>query len=93
LISESEGIALILAAAGASIVLSAFGPRRAGRLWLFYLGFFAMCGAYAFTVLEGYIFPDLFNFLEHLAHAAAACLFVWGCMRLGRGASSSSGVL
>lgn len=91
MISESEGITLILAVAGAAIVLSAFKPRPAGRLWLFYLGFFSLCAAYAFTVLEGYIFPGLLNLLEHLAHAVAACLFVLGCLRLRRGAGVSPG--
>jgi hypothetical protein len=36
-------------------------------------------GAYVFTAIEGVLWPDLFNVLEHLCYALAGLSFAAGC--------------
>jgi len=60
--------------------LFAFLYRRKAvpRYPLLFAGFLCILASNAFTVIEGFIFYDAFNLLEHLAFLAATCFFLAG---------------
>ena len=82
MIQENEVINLLmgLAAIPALWALSHYG--RLPRLPLLYVGFGAMMGVYVFTILEGFVWGDVFNALEHACLAAAGFFFFLGFRRL-----------
>lgn len=75
MIQANEIINLLmgLAAIPALFLLSRYG--RLPRLPLLYAGYTALMGAYVFTIVEGFVWGDLFNALEHLSLALAGLLF------------------
>jgi len=85
---ENEVINLILALI--SILMFAFIFKKMGlpRLRLLYIGFiFILCG-YLFTVIEGVIWLEFFNLLEHLCYAISGILFAAGCLSIIRHSTS-----
>ena len=75
----NEVINLILALISILMIVFIFKKMGLPRLRLLYIGFiFILCG-YLFTVIEGVIWLEFFNLLEHLCYAAAGILFFAGC--------------
>jgi hypothetical protein len=87
----SEIASLVLLLALGPVIMAAL-PRllpkvpRSG-----YVAFFAMLGAYIFTIAEGFVFPDAFNMLEHVCYAVAGVAFVAFLLEFGRMFRPSSG--
>jgi uncharacterized membrane protein len=76
---ESEIIMLVVALVGAFLLISVFTKRKVVQLRYFYIGFFAIVAASFFTVIEGVLWNDLFNLLEHLCYVIAGLSFIAGC--------------
>ena len=82
MVQESEGITLILGLIAAPIALRL---HRAGALpGAAFTGLGFLLGAYVFTIVEGFVLPDLFNALEHLCLAASGIAFAVSTVRLAR---------
>lgn len=82
MIQESEIVTLIL---GLIAAPGAYRLHRAGALpRAAFAGVALLVCAYVFTVLEGFVFHDLFNALEHVALAGAGVGFAAGTLRLLR---------
>jgi len=81
---ESEIINIILALI--SILMFAFVFKKMGlpRLRLLYIGFIFMLCGYLFTVIEGVIWLEFFNLLEHLCYALSSISFAAGCLSIIR---------
>lgn len=87
---ESE-IVNLLVGFGSVPVLLALGRRTSPpRAGLLYAAFTCILSGYVCTVAEGVFLPDLLNLLEHLAYAAAGCLFLAYVLLL-RGRQGPSG--
>jgi hypothetical protein len=81
---ESE-IVNLLVGFGSVPVLIVLARRVAlPRAGIVYAAFAALLLAYVFTVVEGVVWRQGFNFLEHLAYAAAGLLFLAYVFLLGR---------
>lgn len=75
---ESEIVDLLMAVFLTPIMYVAFAKvHLSGKRW-FLLGYLAMMTAYVFTVVEGYVAPDLINLLEHASYAIAGLGFAGG---------------
>lgn len=57
----------------------------AGKRW-FIAGYLALVAGYVFTFVEGFVWPDAFNLLEHACYAASGILFVVAVHELWRAA-------
>lgn len=79
---ESEIVTLGVAVIGALILLFVLSRRKIPRFRFFYIGFFAIVAASFFTVIEGVIWNDFFNLLEHLSYVIAGIFFAAGCRGL-----------
>lgn len=73
---ESEVVNLLVGLGSAVVValLARRIPMPKGGL--LYGGFGSLLLGYAFTVLEGFAWPEALNFAEHLCYAAAGVLFL-----------------
>jgi len=71
---DSEVVTLVLGVITLAVLIA---MRRAGILGYGRLiaGFGAMLCAYLFTVLEGFLWHDGFDLLEHASYAASAWIF------------------
>jgi hypothetical protein len=75
---ESEIVDLMMAVVMTPILYLVFrSVYLAGKRW-FMLGYLAMIAGYIFTVVEGYVAPDLFNTLEHVSYAFSGLGFAVG---------------
>ena len=82
---QSEIIALVLAVALIPVVIWTYRGIDLPHKPLLAGGLAAMLGAYAATVTESFIAPDLLNHLEHLLYAVASvCFAVLGIIVLRR---------
>ncbi|MEE9524899.1 MAG: hypothetical protein V3V59_09155 [Thermodesulfovibrionales bacterium] len=79
---ESEVITLVVALVGAFLLIFVFTKRKVPELSYFYIGFFSIVAASFFTVIEGVLWNDFFNLLEHLCYAIAGISFMAGCIIL-----------
>jgi len=72
----SEIADLILLIALAPVILGTV--RRVSVRWraAAYVAYAFMAAAYVFTILEGFVYPDLFNLLEHWSLFGAGVSFV-----------------
>lgn len=73
---ESEIVNLLVGFGSVPVLVALgrrVGPPRAGVL---YAAFACILSGYVCTVAEGVFWPDLLNLVEHLAYAAAGCLFL-----------------
>jgi hypothetical protein len=59
------------------------GLQLPGRR-LFVAAYLCMAAGYVFTVVEGIIWRDAFNFVEHLAYAASGLCMLAGVIALTR---------
>ncbi len=55
---------------------------RIDRLKLFFIGAVFLLLANIFTIVEGYVWQDFFNILEHAGYAAGGICFAVGCILL-----------
>ncbi len=75
---ESEIVDLLMALLLTPIIWLSFRTLKLpGKTW-FLFGYFVIMVAYACTVAEGYVLPDLFNALEHIGYALAGAGFAGG---------------
>jgi hypothetical protein len=75
---ESEIVDLVMAVFLTPILFVVFRTvYLAGRRW-FVAGYLAVVSGYVFTVVEGYVAPDLFNLLEHASYAVGGVCFAIG---------------
>jgi hypothetical protein len=84
---ESEIFNLVLG--GISLIFfTGFGTRRLNIPRSLLIAYGCLLLSYLFTVVEGFIAPDAFNLLEHLAVAVAGVVFAYGCLHISRKQSS-----
>lgn len=76
---ESEIIALVVALVGVFLLIFVFARRDVPQLRHFYAAFFAIAAASFFTVVEGVMWENFFNLLEHLSYMLSGILFILGC--------------
>jgi peptidoglycan/LPS O-acetylase OafA/YrhL len=88
---ESEVIALVVALVGAFLLIFVFARRDLPQLRHFYAAYFAIAAAAFFTVIEGVLWNDAFNFLEHLSYMLSAVFFILGCRNANRDFGSGEG--
>ena len=50
-----------------------------------------MIGGCVFTVVEGFVWPEVLNLLEHACYAMSGVAFAIGCRRLGRARDAGGG--
>ena len=77
---ESEIFNLLLGIVSLIIVLYETRKREIPGFRMFFLGFFLVCLARFFTVVEGLFWGDVFNILEHFSYAFAGFAFAAGCI-------------
>ncbi|ANA39701.1 MULTISPECIES: hypothetical protein [Geobacter] len=80
---ESELFNLVLGVISL-IFFAGFGTRRLSIPRSLLVAYGCLLLSYLFTVVEGFIAPDAFNLLEHLAGAAAGVMFAYGCLHISR---------
>lgn len=73
---ESELTNLVVGLGSAAVVAVLARGIRIPKAGLLYGGFALLLLGYAFTVLEGFVWPDALNFAEHLCYAASGLLFL-----------------
>ncbi len=72
---ESEIVDLLLVVFLTPIMAASIRAIRiSGKRW-FVAGYLSIVTGFVFTVIEGYILPDAFNVLEHLAYATGGVCF------------------
>ncbi len=76
---ESEIIALVVSLVGVFLLIFVFARRDVPQLRHFYAGFFAIAAGSFFTVVEGVMWEDSFNLLEHLSYMLGGVFFMLGC--------------
>ena len=79
---EGEIFNLILGVVSLVIVFYETRRREIPNFLLFFWGFFFVCSARLFTVIEGLFWGDIFNILEHFSYAFAGFAFAAGCIVL-----------
>lgn len=83
MVQENEAITLIL---GVGVLLSfVIGRARIRKLpaWrTFLIGFVVLTAGWAFTVLEGFLWPEALNLVEHACYALSSILLCVWCWRV-----------
>jgi hypothetical protein len=77
---EGEIFNLLIVLVSLVIVLYEVRRRRIPGFLMFLLGFFFVCTARIFTVIEGVFWGEVFNILEHFSYAFAGVAFAAGCI-------------
>jgi len=77
---ESELINLCISLIVFAVVILTIRKQEIPGLILFYVGFFCIFAALIFTVIEGVVWNDLFNTLEHFSYSLAGVSFAAGCI-------------
>ncbi|BEH09347.1 MULTISPECIES: hypothetical protein [Geobacter] len=80
---ESEIFNLVLGVISL-IFFTGFGTRRLNIPRSLLIAYGCLLLSYLFTVVEGFIAPDAFNLLEHLAVAVAGVVFAYACLHISR---------
>ena len=79
---EGEVFNLLLIVISLIIVLYEIRRRKIPGFQMFLWGFFFICSARIFTVVEDLFWGDVFNILEHFSYAFAGFSFAAGCIVL-----------
>ena len=82
MVQDNELVNLLSGIAAILVLIFIAGKIERGKLYFFYTAFGAMLCAYTTTILEGYLWPDFFNLVEHFSLAVAGILFAIGCWYL-----------
>lgn len=85
---ESEIINLTLGLIAVFIVFIIFRKNKIPLLRPFTTSFFFLFGSYLFTVIEGVIWHDFLNLLEHLCLALAGVSFAVSCWKTAQGSET-----
>ncbi|MFC1769696.1 hypothetical protein ACFLZI_01410 [Nitrospirota bacterium] len=77
----NEIINLIFALVAVLVIIFVFNKLEVPKPRSLYMGFsFILCG-YVFTVIEGVLWRDFFNVIEHSCYALAGLYFLVGCWK------------
>jgi uncharacterized membrane protein len=79
---EGEIFNLLLGVISLVIVFYEIRRRKIPGFQMFLWGFFFICFARFFTVVEGLFWGDIFNILEHFSYTFASVAFAAGCIVL-----------
>jgi len=79
---ESELINLCVSLITFIIVVSAIRKNQIPDFAWFYAGFCCIFAASVFTVVEGVVYHELFDTLEHFSYSFGAFSFAAGCIRV-----------
>ena len=82
--NELVNLFTTIAATGILILISRDKKFGAAKMRNFYIGFSLVACAYVATVLEGVIWPDFLNVVEHLSFAVAGLFFALGAWSLAQ---------
>ncbi len=83
-IQLNELASLLFGVVCAAIILYILFREKLPQFGLFFLGFTFLLSANFFTVIEGFLWTTLFNFLEHLSYLLAGVSFAaaaWNARR------------
>ena len=84
---QDEIVNLIYGIGGLIIILTMLRRIYSDRIKLFLIGYLVLVVAYIATVLEGVIWPDALNIIEHTGYAVTGILFaiaVWMNLRASK---------
>jgi len=79
---EGEIFNLLLVVVSLVIVLYESNRKQIPGFKMFLWGFFFVCSARIFTVVEGIFWGEMFNILEHFSYAFAGFAFAAGCIAM-----------
>ena len=79
---ESELINLCVSLITLIIVVSAIRKKQIPDFAWFYTGFCCIFAASVFTILEGVVYHELFDTLEHFSYSLGALSFAAGCFKV-----------
>jgi len=86
MIQENEIVMLII---GLGVLIFLLGNRsqlkRIPSSDFLLLAFHALLAGWVLTVLEGFLWGDFLNYLEHMSYAAASLLLAAWCWKVFRG--------
>jgi hypothetical protein len=82
LIKPNEVVDLVIAVLAVPILLRVVRVRPHREALFFSLGYGFMLCALVATILEGLIWPDLLNDVEHLSYAASGIAFLVAVIRM-----------
>lgn len=80
---DSEVACLVMCVIAAGLI-GRFSNKEIPQFRYFYWGFLCLGSSFLATVAEGFLWPDLFNSIEHLSAAVSGWLFVIACHKLYR---------
>ena len=78
---ESELINFCISLITLIIVISVIRKNQIPDFAWFYAGFCCIFAASVFTVVEGAVYHELFDTLEHFSYTLGALFFAAGCIR------------
>jgi hypothetical protein len=81
LFSNHEIIDLALGLVAASIIIFVFRKWKVQKPRYFYIAFFFILSGHVFTIVEGVVWKDFFNLLEHSSVLFAGVFFYIGCRK------------
>lgn len=87
---DSEVVSLVMCLISA-VFIGRFRNRDIPQFRYFYWGLLLMCVSFVGTVAEGFLWPDLFNAIEHLSSAVSGLLFAVACFNLMRAGETVQG--
>jgi len=87
-IQPSEVVALVFSLIAVGAFWFILRHRRGPRLHMMVVGALCMIVGYVCTVLEGFVWEDAFNTIEHVCYALSGVAFAVGSLRLTRAGAS-----
>lgn len=82
MLKENEVVMLILGIGVLFLILMNIQQVKKIRFWiLLSLSYFLLLMGWLFTVVEGFIFESLLNYLEHISYFASAVLMTIWCIK------------
>lgn len=87
--NADEVINLVLALIAVLIIIFVFGRMQIRKAAGLFFGFVFIASGYFFTVIEGALWGDFFNVVEHACYALAGLSYAAGCWKLSRGSGEA----
>ena len=91
MVAPNEITALVLSLCAAALVISVFRKERMPGFGIVYLAFFFVVCASFSTLVEGLLWYDFFNTIEHASFAVAGILFAVAALRMLKGDGEGTG--